>query len=630
MTGGVRRLRPTRTTLAALVAVLWAISFGAVRDFVWADLRTGMIDLRGLSRVTRGLVLMGFALLFATIGVLLFNDLWRERFSLVPMSVATPGRGALLPVALVPATLFLLAVAWSFALTGALHSHAVIRLGVLLLYVFAAAQWTGAGAGFGTVATLVLGAALVAAVPLFFLLRRRSQPRPAVEFTILLLLIAATFGSAQVRAVESWRLTAIPLVLASLSSNVLSLSSLTLPLLMLIGVEIAGFTRHAAGWASYAAVSRLPGWALRGLLLLVLGWRLRDVSLETLAAVEKSSLAEEVLAYAGALGVLVIVGLVWWLVTHVRGPGSEPSLDVDQVAETAERHALPLILAYHALALVTFVVLDFAATLPTTGYIVAQLGMAPTADSLAMELANQLSKSSDLFNRVMDPWHLLLEGLAVVAAIWLARRGRRALALYLGLFGAITLWLEGTQPGRPLARLTWRGSTPEDFWWVLLFTLVAVVWFLRGRLTTERAGRLLFLVLITALLRQTDFIENPFSPFLAFAGVGFIAFGVVWDAVTAGSWANVSTPGLPRVSRIFLYLGYVLLTVTIVNWALAVHDLFTLGKFTGETALVGLEIFGKPMLYAIFAVTLALPVEASVAPAPSEEGTRDKNWQQLE
>lgn len=621
MTGGVRRLRPTRTTLAAIIAVLWAISFGAVRDFVWADLRAGMIDLRGLSRVTRGLVLMGFALLFAMIGVLLFNDLWRHRFPLVPMLVATPGRGALLPVALVPATLFLLAMAWSFALTGALHSHLVIRLGVLFLYILAAVQWTGAGAGLGTSAALWLGAALVAAVPLFFLLRWGAQARPAIEFAVLLLLVAATFGIAQLRAVESWRLTAIPLVLASLSSNVLSLSSLILPLLMLIGVDIAGFTHQAAGWASYAAVSRLPDWALRALLLLVLGWRLRDVSLETLKAVEQSSLVEATLAYAGALGIPVIVGLVWWLVTRLRGRAGSQPLDVDQVAETAEKHALPLILAYHALAVVTFVVLDFAATLPTTGHILAQLGLAAGTDSLGVELASQLSKASDLFNRMMAPWHLLLEGLAVVAVVWLARRGRDILALYLGLFGATSLWLEVTNPGRPLARLTWRGLGPVDFWWVLLFAVVGLIWFLRGRLTPERAGRLLFLLLITALLRQTDFIENPFSPFLAFTGIGFIAFGVVWDALTAGSWANVSTPGLPRASRIFLYLGYILLTVTIINWALATHDLFTLSKFTGDTALVGLESFGKPMIYAIFAVTLALRAEPSITAAPPGDAT---------
>jgi hypothetical protein len=65
------------------------------------------------------------------------------------------------------------------------------------------------------------------------------------------------------------------------------------------------------------------------------------------------------------------------------------------------------------------------------------------------------------------------------------------------------------------------------------------------------------------------------------------------------------------VSRILLYLGYSLLTVTVVNWAVSVHDLTAISRLTGEAALDGLERYGRPMLYAIFAVTLAASPSAS-------------------
>ena len=55
-----------------------------------------------------------------------------------------------------------------------------------------------------------------------------------------------------------------------------------------------------------------------------------------------------------------------------------------------------------------------------------------------------------------------------------------------------------------------------------------------------------------------------------------------------------------RVSRIFLYLGYVLMTVTVINWAAASHDLEAIGRLTGDLGLLGLEAFGKPLLYTIF------------------------------
>ena len=66
------------------------------------------------------------------------------------------------------------------------------------------------------------------------------------------------------------------------------------------------------------------------------------------------------------------------------------------------------------------------------------------------------------------------------------------------------------------------------------------------------------------------------------------------------AWAAQAQPHL-------LYIGYALLTVTVINWSLASHDIATIGKFTGETAVAGFERFGRPMLYAIFALMLTLP-----------------------
>ena len=50
--------------------------------------------------------------------------------------------------------------------------------------------------------------------------------------------------------------------------------------------------------------------------------------------------------------------------------------------------------------------------------------------------------------------------------------------------------------------------------------------------------------------------------------------------------------------------GYVLMTVTVINWAVASHDLEAVGRLTGDVGLVGPEAFGKPLLSTIFVVTL--------------------------
>jgi hypothetical protein len=126
-------------------------------------------------------------------------------------------------------------------------------------------------------------------------------------------------------------------------------------------------------------------------------------------------------------------------------------------------------------------------------------------------------------------------------------------------------------------------------------------------------------------MRQTGFIEDPFSPVLGFTGIGMIAVGLIWDALTIGFWANYDSPGMPRVSRIFLYLGYVLFTIAVLNWAVASHDITQVDFFTGQAALGGFGLLGKPLLYAIFAVTLALPAtdDADVsAPGPQDPDTQ--------
>ena len=595
---GLYRLRPGPTILAAAIGLLWAFAFGAVRDFVWADLRKGMIRLDGLSRVTRGLVLLGFGLLLVMVGALLFNDVWRAQSPLLPLIRGIARRGTMLPAPLAPATLFLLSAAWTFALTGAHRSHWAIRLGTLALYLLSALGWTSQ-AGPPNLGPAAASWAGLAGVPLFFLLRRRAAARPAVDFAILLPLVGVTFVLLQARGVEGWRSSGIPLVLGSLSASVQGLAALAFPLLLRIGFNIADFTQRAAGWTVAIAEDRLPRWATPTMLLVLVAWRLREVVLEAGERVRGGSLEAELPALLGGLAVPLGVGLVWWLVVGRPAAGGRPPPSGDEVSAAAARHALPLIVAWLALNLAVFVLTEVARAA------IGALGL----DAVRAAYAQISAATTWLNSRPVNVgWRLLVAGLALVAAALLTRRGRSALALYLGIFGLLDLRSALTSPGGPLGRFSSVGpGNPVDFWWVALLALLATTWLLRGRLSPARVNRLLFVLLVTALLRQTDFISNPFSPFLGFAGVGFIAFGLVWDALTIGAWANATSPALPRVGRLFLYLGYVILTITVVNWAHTVHDLATLGYFTGEIGLGGLNVFGRPLLYAIFALTLALP-----------------------
>ncbi|MEW6635904.1 MAG: hypothetical protein AB1425_03725 [Actinomycetota bacterium] len=591
------RLRPARAMAVSFAGAARTALSGAVRELVWADLRDGVIRVGDLPRPVRGLVWLGFALLFSLLGVLFFDESLRASLPLLSMVGGTSGRGELVPSVLVPLTLFVVAVAWGFMLAGALHVRLTVRLAVLLLYLAVASLWTVGSSGGIFLSLLAWGALL--GVPVFFAARWRSAADPALEFGVLLILVSLTFGTAQVSAVESWRISGVPGLLANLPATLFTLNFLIMPLLLFIGLDIAEFVHKTAKWASGLTDAWTNRPVLYGTLFLFLAYRLGSVTLETFERVGKSSLAGEAAAYAGALVIPLSVGIVWWLVGR---PGGD-RVSVEGLVETAKRAALPLIGAYMGLYAANIVLVLLAGLL---GLLFLALGFGQVEGVTgALEFSGRLLAQD-------ANWQTLLALVALLAAIRLAWRRRQALALYLGILGANGLWIQLTDPGRPLSLFGWSGLEPVDFWWVLFFSGVTVYWLARRRLTEARVRRLLALVAITFLMRQTGFIEDPFSPFLGFTGVGLVALGIVWDALTIGFWANNDSRNLPRVSRIFLYLGYVLFGVAVINWAVASHDILEVDFFTGQAALGGFGLLGKPLIYAIFAVTLALPATSDV------------------
>jgi hypothetical protein len=325
-------------------------------------------------------------------------------------------------------------------------------------------------------------------------------------------------------------------------------------------------------------------------LVALLALRVRFVAGEAAERVAADGLGPAALAYAGSFGVVAVIGLAWLLVTRIPS-AAVPTVSAPAAAGAGERLALPLILASNGAQLVAFAGLWIS------------LGLLPL-----LTVVGPLSGAADRFGKeAAVPWAIAVDILAVAAAVVLARRGQRGPALYLAIFGLLALWFELTTPGRPLAALAWEGARPTDFWLVMMLVAFALVWAARRQLTEERVAALLFAGILTGLLRQTDFISSPFSPLFGFAGLGFLVFGIAWDALTAGSWANAGSRGLPRTGRIFLYLGYVLLTVTAVNWAVTGHDLAAVGRLTGDVAIAGLNRFGRPMLYAVLAAALLNP-----------------------
>lgn len=583
------------------------ISLG--RDFVLADLRAGFIRLRGLNSPTQLLVVIGFGLVFGMVGALLFNGTWRAQFALVPQLNGAVGRGSLVPDALIPVTFFFITVAWTYMLAGALHTHWLVRVAANAMYLLFAWGWlnlTGIVTQFFIPAgieqqDLIQFSAIVVSmltVPIFFVLRSKAHPearegiqrRPAMEWLVLFICVGAFFAVIHARDMASWHRFGIPVIVGVLQTNLVSYQGFVAPLLLLAGVNIALFTNQAARWTTEVIQVRLAAPFLYAALVVAFALRIATVLTEANARVIENGWQAELFALGGALGVWLLVGAAYWVVVRL-GKKNPEELNDEKLLESAHGYAIWLILAFSLIKFVEYLLVNLAQALPT-------LRAFDPARAILFDALNVMQTRGE------TPWLLIAALLFLAAGIFFARRGAREIALYVTIAGALTFWYEWLAPNGWLAQL--HGATSEriDFLAMLFLLGITLYWTARRRLTVTRAAGMLFLIVLFGLLRQTNFISSPFSPFLGFAGIGFVAFGILYDAIGVGKWANASSPNFPRVSRIFLYLGYVLLSVMIVNWALASHDLKNIEQLTGSVAWHGMEVFGIPLLYAIAAITV--------------------------
>jgi hypothetical protein len=411
------------------------------------------------------------------------------------------------------------------------------------------------------------------------------------------LLVGSLFALVQVRLLANDRMLGLVTGEASLESSLVALSSLVTPLLMLVGFDIAGFAVRAATWTTALAERLLP--TLLSYTLLIAG-AAALAGLVVQAILSESTRSGSQSLWPGLAGAMVLVlGLMgyWWLLDRAAPDAGTRS--PEQLTQAAATATLPVVLAFVTPALLSFVPLHLGQVVQS---LAIQIGGPLQLVGAALYAAGSVYAA--LVSDWIEAWRLLVAIGLIVMAAGLAARQQAAPALYLGAVGLQNIWVHLTGDAGPLAVLQWQSQEPVIFGWLLVVALVALAWWRRGELDRPRVSRLLFLTCLLALLRQTNFIGDPFSPLLGFAGVGFIAFGIAWDILTAGGWANEDGRWFPRSSRLFLYVGYLLLTVTLVNWAVAAHDLVSVNRYTGDAALTGFFVLGVPYLYVLIPVTL--------------------------
>ncbi len=540
-------VRPSSRSLIALLLGLWQISTTAIQTFGWGAVRAGAIDLRRFDRGLRTLAIVALGLLGCFLLGTLFGDTLRVSGPLIMLeNDSTATRPLLVPLLAVPLTFVGLIIGWSMLLAGAATAGRAIRWTVLVIYMLVGVAPLAANFQISLLGPLPLLAAagvLLALLALYAVqpLLRLGPVWRWIMFVFLhtTLTLLALGGAANLQTRFSSDMTT---TLAN--SLVQAQFFFIVPFLVLAGLGWAEFALDVTHWTEEATALRAGDLLLALLLLALLGGR-------TIMTITSGTAEPAWGAWAGAL--VLLVGLV--LIARVRPAAPTPLPRWPLIVLAL---ALPgLLLVLLGIAQVAFAVVLI---LPVT------LGAQAQSNAIA-GLTSRVTAAIV----ALQPLDLGLVGAVIAAIGW--RRAHATLARF-GLivaWGALLGWF--TQDGYLPGALQYEYAHVDQILTPVLFGLT-LLWLARGQLTRARALDLLSIGVLLALLNQTAFLDNPFSPVFGFAGVGFLVFGIVWNVVTAGgNFINRDTPRLASSARLLLYLGYVLLSVAVVHWYVASHNI---------------------------------------------------------
>jgi hypothetical protein len=574
-------LGPTRRSLIGLLLTIWQIVRTGAQTFVWGALREGAIDLRPLSRALRLLTLAGLLLILAFLLSLLFNDFLRITGPLeFLVDDSTETRGLLAPSAAIPLTLAAMTLAWGYTLVGALHVRRDVRWATLLVYLLF---------GFlpllsSAVASIDLDAiwwimlvVLALLIVCFAVLPHWKLPLP-LEWSIVLALhgtvmLLALYTQARTQIISDGELPVSGLVSSLVQSSILMIA----PFLFIAGLGWADFGLEVSGWTARAVQRHATVLFVTLILVAFLAYRIFGLASGLLAdGVDERQLG----AWGGAA--LLCAGLAAIAAWRRRRLAS---------GEVPRRLIVLLILLALSFQLLLVMAIQF-------GTIFTLINpLAPGAQALFDRFLQWITTLSEQETRYRA---LAVAVAGLLIALAAARRNNSIVATY-GLILALhqTLaWL--TSAGRPLYALRYTYAEVDTIV-LLVFAGLALFWLARRRFTGLLVLRLLALALLMAVLNQTAFLDNPFSPLFGFAGVFFLVFGIMWSVLTAGGqFANTSSPGFPRASRLLLYIGYVLLSVSVAHWYLVSHNI-GLQIVQSNYNFTGFRTFGLPLAYLVLA-----------------------------
>lgn len=544
-----------------MLGPLWVTTF---RDPV----RTGRLRLDGLSGPERLLARSGLVTMVLLLGSLLFGEVWR-RGDLLPLTILDDP--LFVPDGLVPVTLVAFFLAAALIVWGALDASPAVRVTVAALYVVTVAilgfpsvfevsdsWWLVHGGlvlriGFWTpFGALVLSAVLA-------LLPGRVTARlgwtTAVLRALSLLgfaaMVVAHLGMDAAFSDAGFRGNVQSLI----HSGFTGVNGLLIPLVFITAVAIVDFATDVSSSLAEPARSapaRLLTWlkvALLGVILVKL-WFAVARHLDYWS----TTLVHQPVAVVRTVVVLALVAGVAAYVLRTAPAGTDADVD-----EVKERLTITGSFVLSSAVLGALVLLGLA-----------QLILTVTEDGWAVEYADKYPVDT-----LSDVIPILASLLCLGFGVWLLRGGSarlgqqrsRELGSGLLILGAWNLpaWIDAA------TELSWGFSYPTIDVGV---TVVALGWLLVRwrRADTGEVSLLLAVVVFSWLVISRGDYLSFLGGLLGLPAVVVVVFGVLYTLLSGSGFTTESSARLPRESRTLMFVGYLLLSVTILNWLEVIHD----------------------------------------------------------
>lgn len=528
---GAATLRDFVSTVLG-VAVITPVREGTLR------LRDHPPAIAGITWVTSGVI----AILL--VGLVAANPL-RATTGLI--AVTDESGNSILPAFLVPAILFLLALAIALVLAG---TQRLLPWQRILLLVASTA----------ILAALIRSSALVvsdrstgwipwvllAALTGYCLLIWTGRTRAAADFVVLLVLTMAI-------AVWSYRgFTAgakeidIRFDLATTTTLMLTLTTLAMPVAFTSGLAATKFGASILEQAGGFTARRTSTGIASVILLAVCLHQIVSIAPEFIG---RWSELGPLGALGGIAGGVVTIGLcaLVWRLTHRFAGARTAEHDVSSLATVA---ALPVAYALTA-PLIASNLLALIGSVIVAGP--GQRGVVDAMGRLGGETAVGLMRAA------------VVVGL-LVAGVWMTTRHRPRMAAILVIDAIMLAVVLFGVPVLQSAHLAWK---VDDLGTIGLAVGIALFarWAVRGSLTPQRLTLLFTIVLLSGLIRQGDFFEVPFEFLIGASTITVLVVGLAWGFLTDGGETHEDGPRSPRDGKLLFFLGRVLFSITIAAWA---------------------------------------------------------------